>query len=162
VVEALTVEHRTDPLGVDADRPRYGWRMASSVRGRRQSACRLLVATSADRLRAGRADVWDSGRVESADSVAIRHAGRALAPSTRYHWTVRVWDECGRRLPDAPPATFETGPMSTDGTTRRDGARWITMAGKTPNSPGAPLLRRQIALRGRVREARLYLSALVR
>ncbi|MBC2868390.1 family 78 glycoside hydrolase catalytic domain [Streptomyces mexicanus] len=159
-VEALTVEHRSDPLGVDAENPRFGWRMSSPVRGRRQSAYRLLVATSADRLRPGRADVWDSGRVVSAESVAVRHAGRALTPSTRYFWTVRVWDERGRPLPDAPVATFETGLMSTDGTTRWDGARWITMAGKKPNSPGAPLLRRQVALRGRVREARLYLSAL--
>jgi alpha-L-rhamnosidase len=37
-VEGLTVEHRTNPLGVDAAHPRFGWRTASSVRGRRQSA----------------------------------------------------------------------------------------------------------------------------
>ncbi|MET8245081.1 family 78 glycoside hydrolase catalytic domain [Streptomyces sp. NPDC005202] len=159
-VEGLTVEHRTNPLGVDAARPRFGWRMASSARGRRQSAYRILVATSAGRLHGGRADVWDSGRVASADSVAVRHAGRALTPSTRYFWAVRVWDEHGRAVPDAPVASFETGLLSTDGVTGWDGARWITMAGKKPNTPGAPLLRCQTALRGRVREARLYVSAL--
>ncbi|WP_329296049.1 family 78 glycoside hydrolase catalytic domain [Streptomyces pseudovenezuelae] len=160
-VEGLTVEHRTDPLGVDAARPRFGWRTASRVRGRRQTAYRILVASSPDRLAEGRADVWDSGRTDSADSVAVRYAGPELHASTRYHWTVQVWDEHGRRLPDAPPAWFETGLLSTDGVRGWDGARWITMAGKAPNSPGSPLLRRQAALTAsRVREARLYVSAL--
>ncbi|MDN3026901.1 alpha-L-rhamnosidase [Streptomyces sp. S.PB5] len=160
-VEGLTVEHRTDPLGVDADRPRFGWRTASSARGRRQTAYRILVASSPGRLARGQADVWDSGRVTSAESVAIRYDGEDLRPSTRYHWTVRVWDENGRALPGTPIAHFETGLLSTDGVTGWDGARWITMAGKAPNSEGAPLLRTETALRpGRVRDARLYISAL--
>ncbi|WP_020134873.1 alpha-L-rhamnosidase [Streptomyces sp. 351MFTsu5.1] len=160
-VEGLTVEHRTTPLGVDAARPRFGWRTASRVRGRRQTAYRLLVASTPDRLTVGQADVWDSGRVDSADSVAVRYAGPALKPSTRYHWTVELWDENGRPLPEAPTARFETGLLSTDGVTGWDGAQWITMAGKAPNSPGAPLLRKQTDLvGGRVHEARLYVSAL--
>ncbi|MEU8971985.1 family 78 glycoside hydrolase catalytic domain [Streptomyces monashensis] len=159
-LEGLTVEHRTDPLGVDAARPRFGWRMVSSARGRRQSAYRLLVATGAERLRGGRADVWDSGRTASADSVAVRYAGGQLRPSTRYFWTVQVWDEDGRAVSEAPVAFFETGLLSTDGTAGWDGARWITMAGKKPDTAGAPLLRREAALRGRVRTARLYVSAL--
>ncbi|WP_030322949.1 alpha-L-rhamnosidase [Streptomyces sp. NRRL B-3229] len=160
-VEGLTVEHRTTPLGVDEARPRFGWRTASRVRGRRQTAYRLLVASTPDRLTVGQADVWDSGRVDSADSVAVRYAGPALKPSTRYHWTVELWDENGRPLPEAPTARFETGLLSTDGVTGWEGAQWITMAGKAPNSPGAPLLRKQTALDGgRVREARLYVSAL--
>ncbi|MFF4056211.1 family 78 glycoside hydrolase catalytic domain [Streptomyces sp. NPDC001668] len=161
-VEGLTVEHRTDPLGVDAARPRFGWRTASRVRGRRQTAYRILVASVPDRLADGLADVWDSGRTDSADSVAVRYAGPDLHPSTRYHWTVQVWDENGRRqLPEAPPAHFETGLLGTDGVTGWDGAQWISMAGKVPNSAGSPLLRRQTALKaGRVRDARLYISAL--
>ncbi|MFF7133453.1 family 78 glycoside hydrolase catalytic domain [Streptomyces sp. NPDC008196] len=160
-VEGLTVEHRTDPLGVDAARPRFGWRTASPVRGRRQTAYRILVASTPDRLAGGRADVWDSGRIDSADSVAVRYAGPALQASTRYHWTVQVWDEHGRPLPGPPPARFETGLLATDGVTGWDGAKWISMACKAPNSAGAPLLRKQTALAsGRVREARLYISAL--
>ncbi|MFJ9630709.1 family 78 glycoside hydrolase catalytic domain [Streptomyces sp. NPDC101175] len=160
-VSGLTVEHRTDPLGVDAEHPRFGWRTRSAARGRRQTAYRLRVATSPRRLSDDTADVWDTGRVDSADSVAVRYAGPALHASTRYHWTVTVWDERGEAVTAATAAHFETGLRSTDGVTGWDGARWITMAGKRPNSAGAPLLRRQSALRGeRVSEARLYVSAL--
>ncbi|MEH0414867.1 alpha-L-rhamnosidase [Streptomyces scabiei] len=163
-VHGLTVEHRTDPLGVDADRPRFGWRTRSASRGWRQGSYQILVATSPELLTPASADVWDSGRVRSADSVAVRYAGVPLRASTRYHWTVRVWNTEGRAAGTASPAVFETGLMSTDGVGGWDGARWIGMKGKVPGSPGAPLLRTRETLGcgdGRtVGDARLYISAL--
>ncbi|MFM9441277.1 family 78 glycoside hydrolase catalytic domain [Streptomyces acidiscabies] len=159
-VTGLTVEHRVDPLGIDATAPRFGWRTRSVARGRAQGAYQILVATSPDRLTATRADVWNSGRVHSADSVAVRYAGPALRPSTRYHWTVTVWDTQDRTIGTAPIAFFETGLLSTDGVTGWDGAQWIGMKGKTPHSAGAPLLRTEVPLRAKVREARLYVAAL--
>ncbi|MFF3371977.1 family 78 glycoside hydrolase catalytic domain [Streptomyces sp. NPDC002680] len=159
-VWGLTVEHRTDPLGMDATRPRFGWRMRSATRGRGQGAYRILVASSPEKLTVGRADVWNSGRVPSSESVAVRYAGKALRASTRYHWTVTVWDGEGRPVGAASPSFFETGLMSTDGVGGWEGAQWIGMKGKTPDSAGAPMLRKQVALKKRVREARLYVSAL--
>ncbi|MFF7795412.1 family 78 glycoside hydrolase catalytic domain [Streptomyces sp. NPDC007991] len=163
-VWGLTVEHRTDPLGVDANRPRFGWRMRSAARGRSQGSYRILVASSPDKLSTARADLWDSGRVSSSESVAVRYEGEPLSASTRYHWTVTVWDAEDRPVGVASPATFETGLMSTDGVTGWDGAQWIGMKGKVPGSAGAPLLRKETPLRAdgrrQVREARLYVSAL--
>ncbi|MCZ4507734.1 family 78 glycoside hydrolase catalytic domain [Streptomyces sp. ActVer] len=161
-VTGLTVEHLTDPLGVDAGRPRFGWRMRAAARGRSQGAYQILVASSPDRLSPARADIWNSGRVRSSDSVAVRHAGRSLRASTRYHWTVTVWDAEGRPAGTASPASFETGLMSTDGVGGWEGAQWIGMKGKAPNSAGAPMLRKEAALKKRtpVREARLYVSSL--
>ncbi len=164
----LTVEHRAHPLGIDASRPRFGWRMRSAARGRSQGAYRILVASSPEKLTAARADLWNSGRVRTSDSVAVRYAGRSLHASTRYHWTVTVWDTEDRLVGTASPSSFETGLMSTDSVGGWEGARWIGMKGKTPNSAGAPMLRKEEALRragsGRnrppVREARLYVSAL--
>ncbi|WP_406213607.1 family 78 glycoside hydrolase catalytic domain [Streptomyces canus] len=159
-VDGLTVEHRTDPLGVDAPQPRFGWRMRLAGRGRGQGAYEILVASSPGRLTAGRADLWQSGRVRSDESVAVRYRGKSLRASTRYYWTVTVWDTEGRRVGSGPVAWFETGLMSTDGVTGWEGAQWIGMKGKAPLSPGAPMLRTQARLTGRVREARLYVSAL--
>ncbi|MER7689806.1 family 78 glycoside hydrolase catalytic domain [Streptomyces sp. NPDC097610] len=159
-VYGLTVEHRTDPLGMDAAHPRFGWRMRSAGRGRSQGAYEILVAGSPGRLTGGRADVWSSGRVDSCESVAIRYGGKPLKASTRYYWTVTVWDTAGRQVGSGPVAWFETGLMSTDGVTGWDDAHWIGMKGRVPNSPGAPMLRTEAPLRGRVREARLYVSAL--
>ena len=43
--------------------PTLGWVMASDRPCTRQTAYRILVATSAERLAEGKADVWDSGAV---------------------------------------------------------------------------------------------------
>jgi alpha-L-rhamnosidase len=79
----LRVEHLANPLGIDAHRPRFSWRMSDSRHGARQSAYRLLVATSASRLVPGRADVWDSGIVAADSSVDVTYTGPALAPRHR-------------------------------------------------------------------------------
>ncbi|MFD2684345.1 family 78 glycoside hydrolase catalytic domain [Streptomyces phyllanthi] len=142
--------------------------MGSAARGQKQGAYQIIVATSPDKLSTARADVWNSGRVRSSDSVAVRYAGEPLSPSTRYHWTVTVWDAEGHPVGVAFPSSFETGLMSTDGAAGWDGAHWIGMKGKTPHSPGAPMLRKEEHLRTaslpedqpQVREARLYVSAL--
>ena len=115
----LGTEYLIDPLGVDRPAPRLGWRLAGSGRGRRQTAYRIRVATAPNRL--GRPDVWDSGRVTSADQEAIRYDGPALRPRTRYHWTVQVWDETGTAGPRSRTAWFETAlPAGEDWP-----ARWI-------------------------------------
>jgi alpha-L-rhamnosidase len=160
-VVGLTVEHRTNPLGMDEPRPRFGWQMTSSVRGQRQTAYQVLVATDPKRLTPTAANMWNSGRVTSSKSVAVRYDGAELEPSTRYYWTVRLWDKDGALLPQAPAASFETALMSSDGVTNWSGARWISMAGKAPNTSGAPMLRRQLTLTGEtVQRARLYITSL--
>ncbi|WP_338702936.1 family 78 glycoside hydrolase catalytic domain [Streptomyces sp. Q6] len=160
-VTGLTVEHRVLPLGTDAARPRFGWRLGSTARGLAQGAYRLRVATSPQRLTAGRPDVWDSGTVQGSDSVAVRYDGPRLKPSTRYFWDVTAWDATGRGLGTASAAWFETSLMSTDGVADWDGAQWLGMKGKAPDSAGAPLLRSETPLgEGGIAEARLYITAL--
>lgn len=110
----LTTEHVVDPLGVESDEPRFGWRLRAPGRDRAQTAYRILVASTRDRLLRGRPDVWDSGRVESAEQTAVRYGGPAPRSRTRYHWAVRVWDEAGRPGPLSESAWFETGLLSDE------------------------------------------------
>src|SRR4051812_3794301 len=68
----------SDPPGVDAVPPRLSWQLASEVNGEPEAAYRILVARPPERLTAGRADVWDSGKVTSNASVGVAYAGPAL------------------------------------------------------------------------------------
>ena len=60
---ALTVERLADPCGVDATAPRFGWKMAAKhgAVDVTQSAYRVLVATSRERLAAGEGEVAGGG-----------------------------------------------------------------------------------------------------
>ncbi|HEY0453534.1 family 78 glycoside hydrolase catalytic domain [Actinophytocola sp.] len=101
-VESGTVEHRADPLGVAADRPRFGWKLASTTAQQRQAAYQVTVSGSAG-------TVWDSGQVASGQQVDVGYAGPALTSLTRYTWRVRVWDGQGRASAWSATRTFETG-----------------------------------------------------
>jgi len=106
---ALRVDELTTPLGIDDTQPRFSWQLRDSRQGARQTAYRLLVATQPELLAVGKADVWDSGREASEQSVEVPYAGAAIAPSTRYYWKVLVWDQEGKPAPESPVSWWESG-----------------------------------------------------
>src|SRR5512133_1908719 len=74
--EHLRVEYRVNPLGIDAMRPRLSWQLAAAdpeARNLKQSAYRILGASTPELLRAGKGDLWDSGRVETDRSIQIEY-----------------------------------------------------------------------------------------
>ena len=59
VITNLRVEYKTNPIGIDVEKPRFSWIMESDTRGQKQTAYQILVSTSPD---VNNVDVWDSGR----------------------------------------------------------------------------------------------------
>jgi alpha-L-rhamnosidase len=106
-VTHLETQGAREPLGVDEPTPRLSWTLAATRRGVRQAAFRVLVASRPDAAAEGRADVWDSGRVANGDPW-VAYAGPVLKAHTRYHWTVRVWEDAGVATSWAAPTWFET------------------------------------------------------
>ncbi len=161
-VTHLTTEHRVAPINIDVESPRFGWNITSTERNQGQSAYRIIVATSEAGLNSGRGVVWDTGKVASDRQIAVEYEGDALEPSTEYFWKVDVWDANDRLVrPGSEVASFETALLSDDGETNWDGAEWISMADKEPNSPGMPMFRTDVDLaKPAVQDARLYISSL--
>src|SRR5438876_507132 len=102
----LRCQYRVDPLGVDATAPRLSWEVHSPQRGQKQTAYRLLVASSPEILRADRGDLWDTGKVASDETLHIAYAGRPLTSGQVGHWKVKVWDKDGRESPWSEPARW--------------------------------------------------------
>ena len=117
----LLTEDRTDPLGIDDPAPALSWQSDDTVRNWKQSAYEILVASTPEKLRSGHADIWDSGRQSSAQSVDVPYAGPALRSRQRCYWTVRVWDDAGNPTAAAEPAWWEMGLLSPSDWR----ARWI-------------------------------------
>ena len=89
-VAGLLTEGLESPLGLDTDRPRFSWKTVSDEQGVVQTAYEIEVATSAGRLESGKADLWRSGRVESARQLWVAYGGKQLRSGTRACWRVRV------------------------------------------------------------------------
>lgn len=121
--ENLRVEHMLNPPVIEPGCPRLEWinaPVSEAVVGASQQAYRIIVSSTQVLARKKRGDVWDSGKVVSANSTNIRYGGEALKPGHGYWWRVQVWDNRGKRSGWSDVATFVTGLRDSDWT-----ARWI-------------------------------------
>jgi hypothetical protein len=99
----LCCNYLSNPLGIDSAPPILSWRSNSTGRNWLESAYQIHVASSLALLRSGQADVWDSGKRSSSDSVGITYGGGPLSLARRYYRTVRVWDRLDRAEDPAEP-----------------------------------------------------------
>ncbi|HEY3504353.1 MAG TPA: family 78 glycoside hydrolase catalytic domain [Actinocatenispora sp.] len=152
-VTGLRTDDLVDPLGIDDTTPRLSWYLTGGGRGERQTAYRIRAASS----RAGLStpDLWDSGRVESADSTQIPYGGPRLGSRDGVWWQVRGYGADGRATDWSDPARFEVGLLDDADWT----ARWIAHPDwiSAPNTTPLPLFARQFSTHG-VRRARLYIT----
>jgi alpha-L-rhamnosidase len=150
-VDGLRVEDRVQPLGIDAAQPRLAWLLHADQRAQIQSAYQIRIASSLENITAGRADVWDSGKVVSADSFGIEYAGPALRSDTRYFWQVRVWDGEDRASGWSTPAWWQMGLLAP--------ADWKAQWIGSSTEAGSPLLRRDFQVGRQVVRATAYAYA---
>ncbi len=108
----LRCEYLENPLGVDIVHPRLSWQITSSKRGEAQTAYQIMVASSSKKLVADKGDLWDSGRVDSDQSIQVPYSGQALTSHQQCFWKVRYWDAAGRVSRWSEPALWTMGILS--------------------------------------------------
>lgn len=127
-VTALRTEGLTNPMGIDAEQPRFGWRIeATTEKNVMQTAYRIIVASSPDKLEKGEGDIWNSGKVSSDTSLWIPYGGQSLKTNSRYYWKVKVWTNKGE-TPWSKPALWSMGLLSENSWK----AQWIGMERPAP------------------------------
>lgn len=171
--EKLECESLTTPLGVDTKQPEFSWQLRDTRSGAKQTAYQIEVASTAELVAAGKADVWDSGKVQSDKSIGVAYAGRELKPSTRYFWRVKAWDQGGNAYPASDATWWETGLMDQAAwkaswigyeepeaqAVREANAEWITNAATTSEKTEGDThhdFRFTFDLKKEVRHATLY------
>jgi alpha-L-rhamnosidase len=122
---SLTTDTLNAPLGIDSARPVFAWKLADSRTGAKQTAYEIQVASSAENLAVGKADVWDSGRIASDTSVDVPYSGPELKSETRYLWRVLAWDKDGKPYPASAPSWWETGIGGAPGAGDWAKTQWI-------------------------------------
>ena len=137
------MEYRVSPIALDTA-PRFSWKLKSEGKNVLQIAYQIQV------MREGRF-VWESGRVDTEQSILIPYGGEALMPFSVYHVKVSAWDNLGELHETA--GRFETGLMDQPWQ-----ARWITHS-LSVEETFCPVFVRGFSLSGAIRRARLYATA---
>jgi alpha-L-rhamnosidase len=175
----LRCEYRVDPLGIDELEPRLTWVLTSPDRGARQSAYRILVASSRAALDEDRGDRWDTGKVESNRTANIVYAGAPLLSGRECFWKVMVWDGGGRPSAWSETARWSMGLLSPEdwkanwigrdlpwNTITPQAFKAVNVINKLIPSPDskvylpAPCLRKEFNVAKPVRRAVVYVTAL--
>jgi alpha-L-rhamnosidase len=150
-LHALTCEHFPNPLGIDTPQPRLSWQLQADRRDVRQTAYQIEVTANG-------ATLWDTGKINAAQSLYIPYAGPTLQPGQRCTWRARAWDETDTPSTWSETATWEMGLLDAANWQ----ADWITpdWDEDTSHPQPAPMLRTEFALDGDIASARLYATSL--
>lgn len=148
----VRTEYQRNPIGIDVKKPRFSWKMESDKQDTVQEAYQIQV-TQMNFLGNSERIVWNSGKVESEESVLVEYGGEDLLPRTEYRCKLSVWNNHEEK--EEKETFFETGffnPEHLD-------ADWITHS-FSENEKACPVFIKQFALKEKPVNARLYITSL--
>lgn len=144
---------------LDDPTPQFSWKLVVGQKDKNvlQTAYHLQVATSADNLSKGRKLFWDSGKINSEQSVHVPYSGPELLSRQKLYWRVKIWDNQQRESPWSEIQHWEMGLLDTLDWV----AQWINPsweeAERELNPPA--LFRKSFSLNKKIKKARLYITA---
>jgi alpha-L-rhamnosidase len=149
----LTVDHKVNPLGIDNKQPRFSWKISGTGNNIMQTAYLLKVSTdskfSSSKL------VWQSGKVETDESILQLYKGPELKSGQRYFWQVKIWDNKGKESKWSQVAFWETGLLSP----AEWKAKWIEIGGDTARYCPSPYFRKEFQITKSIASARVYITS---
>jgi alpha-L-rhamnosidase len=156
----LRCENLENPTGIDAAQPGLSWILNSTGRGRNQAAYQILVASSRENLADDNGDLWNSGRVNSSQSVQVSYAGKPLASGALCFWKVRVWDDQGTVSEWSQPAFWTMGLLQPEDWR----TKWVGLDGEVVTNESRRLparwLRKEFAAPKEIKRATVCFSGL--
>lgn len=161
-VSNLQCEMLTNPVGIDVVKPRFSWQINTNERGVKQIAYQILVASSPEKLSNNEGDVWNSGKMNSDQSILVEYAGKPLTSREECFWKIKVWTNKGEE-DWTLPASFTTGLLQSSDWK----AKWIGLDKAFPwdsvskfSRLSARYFRKEITASKKIKKATVYISGL--
>jgi alpha-L-rhamnosidase len=112
-VDQLLTENLNNPESVENTTPRFSWKLITTQANTTQTAYELTVMS-------GNKTLWNSGKVNSDQSIFVPYGGTALQSGDKYSWKVRIWDNKQKPSTWSAPAYFRLALSKADWK-----AKWI-------------------------------------
>ncbi|NJX14288.1 family 78 glycoside hydrolase catalytic domain [Tamlana crocina] len=159
----LTVsEGFKNPLGFYDSSPSFSWKLPVAEDVKHQSAYHIVVASSEDLL-PDNADLWDSGKQMTDQSIWVKYEGKPLESRQKVYWQVKYWNQDEDASVWSAINHFELGLLNNSDWK----AQWVGLDTKAEGILGSQeniihrpqYLRKGFELSGDVASARLYITA---
>ena len=147
----VRVEYRENPIGLDVRKPRFSWKLDTEEYNTIQTAYQIYI-TYYDKADKKEIVAWNSGKVESEQSVLVEYSGGALQAETQYKCVIQVWDNHENCATEE--VTFETGLLTIENIV----AEWITH--DVSEEIACPVFVKTFSAKKKVVQARMYATAL--
>ena len=175
-VDQLSCDSLENPMGIDDVQPRLTWILDSDIRGEKQTACQILIASSPELLGQDKGDLWDTGKLMCDETIGTVYAGTPLLSQEHCYWKVRVWDKDDHAVWSRPaewsmgllkPEDWKAGWIGYDAERLKNalqsplaGAQWIWFPGDGSNPPkGVRLFLKDFTLPADIKVKRAELTA---
>ena len=152
----LKCQWQVNPPAINSTHPHLSWLLDSIQRDQRQTAYQILAASSLSKLSANAGDLWNTGKIDSSQTVDIGYEGKPLVSRSVCYWKVRVWDKDGHPSAWSAPTRWAEGLLEPSDWT----AKWIGAGKASQEQTSAVVLRREFHLRGNVKKAVVHVCGL--
>lgn len=158
LVNSLKCDYHVNPVGIDVTQPRLSWQTVAGENNFVQQAYEIRVAITLQNLTSSSKLIWNSGKVNSSESVNVVYGGPAAKSMQRLWWQVRIWDSKNKATAWSEPAYWEMGLLKTDDWK----ASWIRFGQEPDNKISRPsqYFRKEFSVTRKVQSARVYVTAL--
>ena len=150
----LRCEMLNSPKGIDNTCPGLSWKLKIDHNGACQTSYQIIAASAPNLLNEKDADLWNTGKVKSDQSLWVHYAGKALSSRSLVYWKVRIWDETNNASPWSEEASFGIGLLNiTDWKAKYIGAQ-------RKDSTASPLLHKTFQCNDPSKKSFLHINTL--
>lgn len=150
----LRCEMMQNPWGVDNLTPALSWKIATDHNGIKQKAYQILAATSAELVNEKDANLWNTGKVSSEQSIWVQYAGKKLSSGSVVYWKLKVWDETGAESNWSATGRFSVGLLEASDWK----GKFIGM--ERADTTASPMLRKTFQVTAKQKNAFLHICTL--
>lgn len=154
-IVSLRVMNQTNYTFIGTAKPELSWQLFGFKKGLMQQAYQIKAASKPELL-PDKADLWDSGKVISEQSLHVRWEGSELKSRQKVFFQVMAWDNFGNTSQWSDVSHFEIALLEQSDWQ----AQWISYVGNNPAiaSP-CPYFRKEFSLRKTPRTVKAYVTA---
>lgn len=144
-----TVEGLHQPIGLDVAIPKFSWAISSTEKNTLQTAYELIVYDASRKV------VWNSGKIQSSESVNVPYCGSNIRSNSTYFWKVRVWDNYKNTSSWSNLKSWHTGFFDDSDWE----AQWIENKQMQGEETRSPYFRKEFNSTGTIASAYLYVTS---